>query len=178
MTYERAAEILNPEHRETYESLEIVNEACRMGRAALFRRMPEPPHPDGDESILACPTCGSRRISLQRGREPLLFLRLVRTGHRLERGDIQGGRPDEARAEISGEQMAAGGMDCIPHAAAQELSGTVLRERGSVLQKATEPYRDHQRLGRRDHQPVPLYPGTAGGADAGRGLYAVQPGRV
>ena len=59
MTYERAAEILDPEHRETYESLEIVNEACRMGRAALFRRMPEPPHPDGDESILACPTCGS-----------------------------------------------------------------------------------------------------------------------
>ena len=37
MTYERAAEILDPEHRETYESLEIVNEACRMGRAALFR---------------------------------------------------------------------------------------------------------------------------------------------
>ena len=34
MTYERAAEILDPEHRETYESLEIVNEACRMGRAA------------------------------------------------------------------------------------------------------------------------------------------------
>ena len=59
MTYERATEILDPEHRETYESLEIVNEACRMGRAALFRRMPEPPHPDGDESILACPTCGS-----------------------------------------------------------------------------------------------------------------------
>ena len=51
MTYERAAEILDPEHRETYESLEIVNEACRMGRAALFRRMPEPPHPDGDENI-------------------------------------------------------------------------------------------------------------------------------
>ncbi len=59
MTYERAAEILDPEHRETYESLEIVNEACRMGRAALFRRIPEPPHPDGDESILACPSCGS-----------------------------------------------------------------------------------------------------------------------
>lgn len=32
MTYERAAEILDPEHRETYESLEIVDEACRMGR--------------------------------------------------------------------------------------------------------------------------------------------------
>lgn len=59
MTYERAAEILDPEHRETYESLEIVNEACRMGRAALFRRMPRSPHPDGDADILACPTCGS-----------------------------------------------------------------------------------------------------------------------
>ena len=53
MTYERAAEILDPEHRETYESLEIVNEACRMGRAALFRRIPEPPQPDGYESIRA-----------------------------------------------------------------------------------------------------------------------------
>ena len=59
MTYERAAEILDPEHRETYESLEIVDEACRMGREALFRRMPGSPHPDGDANILACPTCGS-----------------------------------------------------------------------------------------------------------------------
>ena len=66
MTYERAAEILDPEHRETYESLEIVNEACRMGRAALFRRMPEPPHPDGDESILACPPAGAANISTTR----------------------------------------------------------------------------------------------------------------
>lgn len=59
MTYERAAEILDPEHRERYESIEIVNEACRMGREALFRQMPGSPHPDGDESILACPTCGN-----------------------------------------------------------------------------------------------------------------------
>lgn len=59
MTYERAAEILDPEHRETYESLEIVDEACRMGREALFRRMPGLPYPDGDESILACPNCES-----------------------------------------------------------------------------------------------------------------------
>lgn len=60
MTYERAAEILDPEHRETYESLEIVNEACRMGRAALFRRMPEPPHPDGpvENGWNFCPGCG------------------------------------------------------------------------------------------------------------------------
>ena len=46
MTHERAAEILDPEHRERYESIEIVNEACRMGREALFRQMPGSPHPD------------------------------------------------------------------------------------------------------------------------------------
>lgn len=31
MTIERAIEILDPEHRENYDSLETVNEACRMG---------------------------------------------------------------------------------------------------------------------------------------------------
>ncbi len=31
MENERAIEILDPEHREAYESLEPVNEACRMG---------------------------------------------------------------------------------------------------------------------------------------------------
>ena len=30
MEIERAIEILDPEHREQYESLEPVNEACRM----------------------------------------------------------------------------------------------------------------------------------------------------
>lgn len=35
MTIERAMEILDPEHREHYESIEPVNEACRMGRMAL-----------------------------------------------------------------------------------------------------------------------------------------------
>lgn len=35
MTIERAIEILNPEHREHYESIEPVNEACRMGIEAL-----------------------------------------------------------------------------------------------------------------------------------------------
>ena len=37
MTIERAIEILNPEHREHYDSLEPVNEACRMGMEALER---------------------------------------------------------------------------------------------------------------------------------------------
>lgn len=35
MTIERAIEILNPEHREHYDSIETVNEACRMGMEAL-----------------------------------------------------------------------------------------------------------------------------------------------
>ena len=34
---ERAIEILDPEHREHYESIEVVNEACRMGMEALRR---------------------------------------------------------------------------------------------------------------------------------------------
>ena len=37
MTPERAMEILDPEHREHYESMEPVNEACRMGMEALRR---------------------------------------------------------------------------------------------------------------------------------------------
>ena len=35
MTYDRAIEILDPAHREHYESIDPVNEACRMGMEAL-----------------------------------------------------------------------------------------------------------------------------------------------
>lgn len=38
MTIERAIEILNPEHREHYDGLDEVNEACRMGMEALKRQ--------------------------------------------------------------------------------------------------------------------------------------------
>lgn len=49
MTIERAIEILNPDHREHYDGMEEVNEACRMGMEALEQsrgipvdvRMPE-----------------------------------------------------------------------------------------------------------------------------------------
>ena len=37
MTIDRAIEILDPEHREHYESIDPVNEACRMGMEALER---------------------------------------------------------------------------------------------------------------------------------------------
>ena len=36
MTIERAIEILNPEHREHYESIDPVNDACRMGMEATY----------------------------------------------------------------------------------------------------------------------------------------------
>lgn len=37
MTNERAIEILDPEHREQYDSIETVNEACRIGMNAIRR---------------------------------------------------------------------------------------------------------------------------------------------
>ena len=51
MTIDRAIEILNPEHREHYDGMDEVNEACRMGMEALERtrwipcseRLPEEP---------------------------------------------------------------------------------------------------------------------------------------
>lgn len=35
MTIDRAIKILNPEHRENYDGMDEVNEACRMGMEAL-----------------------------------------------------------------------------------------------------------------------------------------------
>lgn len=55
MSTERAAEILDPKHREGYESLAIVEEACQMGRDALLLRIPRSPYKNG----FACPNCGS-----------------------------------------------------------------------------------------------------------------------
>lgn len=64
---ERAIEILNPEHREHYESLVPVNTACRMGMEALEKQMPKKPitdstHYAGFEEFL-CPSCKKRIIS-------------------------------------------------------------------------------------------------------------------
>lgn len=59
MNVERAREILDPEHWEHYDGIEIVNEACRMGRDALGKLVPLRPYPDGDKNIMACPRCGS-----------------------------------------------------------------------------------------------------------------------
>lgn len=42
ISIERAAEILDPTHREHYESLDEVNEACRMGMNALLHKTHKP----------------------------------------------------------------------------------------------------------------------------------------
>lgn len=71
MTPERAIEILNPEHREHYDSIETVNEACRMGMEAIGYRIPKKPDTDiinrgidaaGEydiDSNYICPNCKS-----------------------------------------------------------------------------------------------------------------------
>lgn len=50
------------------------------GMDALQRLEPRPPHPDGDEHLLACPHCGSGEyLYNEDGNEPAI-LRPVRTG--------------------------------------------------------------------------------------------------
>lgn len=61
MNVKRAIEILNPEHRERYESIEPVNEACRMGMQALERQIPRKPvfgKSYADCDLYDCPACG------------------------------------------------------------------------------------------------------------------------
>ena len=69
MTIERAAEILDPEHREHYESIDIVNEACRMGMEALEKQMAKKPISEKDSINIfgviygCCPVCGCGAFS-------------------------------------------------------------------------------------------------------------------
>lgn len=70
MKVERAIEILDPEHRELYDSIEPVNEACRMGMEALKKQIPkaldyEADGYDGTSGELVydtavCPSCFRR----------------------------------------------------------------------------------------------------------------------
>lgn len=63
MTTERAIEILNPEHREHYESIEIVEEACRLGMAALEKQTPKKPiyvENIALTDVYKCPCCKKR----------------------------------------------------------------------------------------------------------------------
>lgn len=64
MEIERAIEILNPEHREQYDSLETVKEACRMGMAALEKQRPVPLVQKGKHDLLEYFVCGKCGMAL------------------------------------------------------------------------------------------------------------------
>ncbi len=58
MTKERAMEILDPEHREHYDGIEEVNEACRMGMEAIKKQIPVKLIAKLKPTIsICCPTC-------------------------------------------------------------------------------------------------------------------------
>lgn len=72
MRIERAMEILDPNHREHYESIDIVNEACEMGRRALEKQIPKKINitASGAKEIVygvyvlyKCPECGNKIAS-------------------------------------------------------------------------------------------------------------------
>lgn len=68
MTLQRAIEILNPEHREHYDGIETVNEACRMGMEALKIQLPQKPKSKPDEyggTWFLCPKCSTQLGSLE-----------------------------------------------------------------------------------------------------------------
>ena len=64
MTIERAIEILDPNHREHYDNIDIVNEACCMGMVALMRLQPQ--EIVEDYPLYRCPKCGSALQVLQK----------------------------------------------------------------------------------------------------------------
>ena len=80
MPLERAAEILDPAHRESYESIEQVNEACRMGREAILLKIPRSPTGRRQE-YSGLSQLRERRISAQYRHGPERILRPVRTGY-------------------------------------------------------------------------------------------------
>lgn len=57
MTIDRACEILDPEHREHYESIEPVNEACRMGIAAMREKQERERRGADLVEVIRCKDC-------------------------------------------------------------------------------------------------------------------------
>lgn len=77
MSTERAAKILDPKHRESYESLAIVEEACQMGRDALLLRIPRSPYKKG----LCLSELRFQRLPVRLLRQAEQVLRQLRAGH-------------------------------------------------------------------------------------------------
>lgn len=57
MTYERAAEILDPDHREAYDSIEPVITACKMGMEALKKQISAKVNLWENSQFGNCPLC-------------------------------------------------------------------------------------------------------------------------
>lgn len=64
MTIKRAIEILDPTHREHYDSIETVCDACRMGMQALEKQLAKKPIIMngllGHFNTWVCPCCNDR----------------------------------------------------------------------------------------------------------------------
>lgn len=59
----RAIEILDPNHRERYESIDVVNKACILGQIALKQFVPKKVKisiSPAAENKYKCPTCNSQ----------------------------------------------------------------------------------------------------------------------
>ena len=59
MTAARAAEILDPDRKERFNSIQIVEQACRMGRDALLKQVPMKPDIENSDmdGWAVCPSC-------------------------------------------------------------------------------------------------------------------------
>lgn len=77
MSTERAAEILDPKHREGYESLAIVEEACQMGRDGSAAANPAQPLQKG----LCLSELRFQRLPVRLLRQTEQVLRQLRAGH-------------------------------------------------------------------------------------------------
>ena len=82
MNVQRAIEILNPAHREHYESIEPVEEACRMGIAALSYRVRKTGIPSSaPRARFSLQAVRQRQTLAQCRRRAERILRAMRTGY-------------------------------------------------------------------------------------------------
>ena len=72
MQIKRAIEILDPEHREHYESIEPVNEACLLGILALKKQIQKKPVPNCSDEYV-CPICNSLVVLSSGYKQPFCY---------------------------------------------------------------------------------------------------------
>ena len=87
MKTERAIEILNPEHREHYESIDPVNEACRMAMQALEKQIPQKviEQTEDDREFIDC-VCPNCKTTLQQKNKQAKRITIYKYKHCIECG--------------------------------------------------------------------------------------------